>query len=103
MKKAALRTIETFFILLWLFPLFWFGPDVPPARERGGFLHLEVTARASHARQLRQSLARHRDRPLARNSVLVATITMALTLVVDAPIAYAWPRSSSAEAPRCSG
>ncbi len=89
MKKAALRAIEILFILLWIFPLFWLAltslqheSEVVSSSLRllPALPTLDNYVKALRATEIVRWMG---------NSVLVATVTMALTLVVDAPIAYA--------------
>ncbi|HOX31727.1 MAG TPA: carbohydrate ABC transporter permease [Spirochaetales bacterium] len=92
MKKAILRAIELAFVLAWIFPLAWLlitslqrESDVVSAAFR--FLPSSPTlgnyAKALGSTEILGWLL---------NSLLVSGTAMALTLLVDAPIAYALAR-----------
>jgi len=89
MKKSLLRAVELFFILLWIFPLAWLvitslqrESDVVSAAFR--LLPADPTV-ANYAKAFGSS----EIVGWMVNSLVVSSVVMVCTLVVDAPIAYA--------------
>jgi multiple sugar transport system permease protein/raffinose/stachyose/melibiose transport system permease protein len=92
MKKAALRTVETMLVLLWIFPLFWL---VATSLQHESDVISAGLRLIPAAPTLDNYLKAFRSTEILRwmgNSAFVAGLTMFLTLVVDAPIAYAFAK-----------
>jgi multiple sugar transport system permease protein/raffinose/stachyose/melibiose transport system permease protein len=92
MKKIAIRFLEVLFILVWFFPLVWLvitslklEQDV--LTDIFSFLPPNPTP-SNYAKAFGSTNILH----WMKNSVVVSVVTMIFTVVVDAPIAYAFAK-----------
>jgi multiple sugar transport system permease protein/raffinose/stachyose/melibiose transport system permease protein len=89
MRKPLFRILEAAFIAAWLFPLFWL---VVTSLQRESDVVSSSLRLLPAAPSFDNYLKALRSTEIVRwmlNSVIVSTATMAVTVLVDAPIAYA--------------
>jgi len=92
MKSVIKRILEVLILLVWIFPLFWLV--VTSLKLEQDVLTDVFTILPAHptlANYIKAFTATDIFRWMG-NSVLVAVLTMVFTLVLDAPIAYAFAR-----------
>ncbi len=92
MKKSLLRILESLIILVWMFPLFWL---IVTSLKLEQDVLTDVFSFLPPQPTLANYIKAFRDTEIfgwMGNSVFVSATTMLLTLVVDAPIAYAFAK-----------
>jgi len=89
MKKTIIRSIELLFIFLWLFPLLWLVLTSLQRESDVVSSAFRLLPKSPTIENYVKALGSTDILRWMANSIIVSTITMALTLLIDAPIAYA--------------
>ena len=91
-KRIIFRILEIFSVLVWLFPLIWLvltslKPEADVVTKTISFLPKKIT----FENYIKAFTSTYILRWMM-NSIIISFITMVITLVIDAPIAYAFAK-----------
>lgn len=91
-KQVLFRVLEVFFVLIWLFPLIWLiltslKPEADVVTKTLSFWPKKIT----FENYIKAFTSTYILRWMI-NSIIISFVTMAITLAVDAPIAYAFAK-----------
>ncbi len=91
-KQTLFRILEIFFVLVWLFPLIWLiltslKPEADVVTKTLSFWPKKITF-GNYVKAFTSTYILR----WMMNSIIISFVTMAITLAVDAPIAYAFAK-----------
>lgn len=92
MKKTLVRTLEVLLLLIWIFPLVWLVITSIQLESDVISSTLRLWPRNPTFENYRKAFGSTQIMHWMANSVIISFSTMILTLLVDAPIAYAFAK-----------